>query len=478
MKRISQLTVLLVLLAVSACRPAVSHADWAPDVRKALCDLVASERGARDKYVVFDFDNTCSVFDISEQLMVYQLETMAFGVGPEGFGRMALTGMEGRPAPLQERIRRLVDAYSELYGRYGPFTPAGVDTDVATAMQADSLWIDFAVDMMGMYGGLQEYMTADEAYVWTLGWFTGMTGEEVYGMAARSHRKYAAVETTERSWTGRHGSFRWIDGIQVPEGIRELWKVLDDNGFDVWVCSASEIGPVLAAVDAFGLHDSCTGVLAMTMARDSAGRYLPVYDGETGCGFLAGPDGTWIRDTLPTRTQPYREGKVTAIRNCLVPRYGGKGPLAGFMDSTGDFNFCTEFASMRLAVCFNRASRKVTDGGGLIAEVAVYEKEVLGYDLREATRAGDILYVLQGRDENGLRDLRPSAETLRLGAEAPRLFASEENEAQLAYFREHRLPVADILNRFCLRTAADDPANPLGFGYGFLDSYNGYRSRE
>ena len=469
---------LAALLPFSCARPALQHADWAPDVRSALNDFIAAERSGDDRYVVFDFDNTCSIFDVSEQLMVYQLETMGFGLDPEGFSRMAMAGMEGRPEALLSQIRGLIASYADLYARFGPFSYAGVPPETAERMLSDPAWKDFAVRMMGMYEGLQAYMSSAESYTWTLGWFSGMTGEEVYDLSRRSHARYGSVETASRSWTGADTTFSWIDGIQVTDNIRELWKALDDNGFDVWVCSASEVAPVMAAIDVFGLHDTCTGVIGMTMARDSLGRYLPYYDYTDGCAFFAAPDGGWVRDTVPTRTRPYAEGKVEAIRNCLVPRYHGKGPLAGFMDATGDFNFCTEFSSMRLAVCFNRATRKVTEGAGLIAEVAVYEKEALGYTYRKARRHGDILYVLQGRDENGLRTLRPSPATVRFGTDAERLFCNDENVAEYEYFRQNKLTVKEILEKFSLRTAAGDPANPLGFAYGFLDTYAGYRSRE
>ena len=34
-------------------------------------------------YVVFDFDNTCSIFDVEEQLAIHQLKTMTFAITPE-----------------------------------------------------------------------------------------------------------------------------------------------------------------------------------------------------------------------------------------------------------------------------------------------------------------------------------------------------------------------------------------------------------
>ena len=167
------------------------------------------------------------------------------------------------------------------------------------------------------------------------------------------------------------------------------------------------------------------------------------------------------------------EGKVTAVEYALVPRYGC-GPLAGFMDSSGDFNFCTEFESMKFVICYNRANRKITEGAGLIAVLAVYQQETLGYDLAAANAAGDTYYVLQGRNENGLRTMRPSNETIRLGEKKAQLFANENNEALLRYAIEHGLTTADFLNTFAYATPADDPGNLLGVEYGHLQTYRGY----
>jgi hypothetical protein len=86
--------------------------------------------------------------------------------------------------------------------------------------------------------------------------------------------------------------------------------------------------------------------------------------------------------------------------------------------------------------------------------------------------------VLQGRDENGLRSLRPYQTTLRLGETGPKLFASDENFESLEYFKRNMMTVKDIIETFSVKTDASDPSNPLGFTYGFLDSCDGYRSKE
>lgn len=178
----------------------------------------------------------------------------------------------------------------------------------------------------------------------------------------------------------------------------------------------------------------------------------------------------------PVKAETQGAGKVTAIVNAIAPEYGDHGPVAGFMDSTGDFNFCTEFRTLKLVVCFNRANRKVTDGGGLIAEVAMYEKDTLGYDLAKANEAGDTLYLLQGRDENGKRTLRNSNRTIRLGEEKETLFNSSENEKQLKTMIDKDMKIEDILNTFAIRQRAGK--NGFDFDTGFAVEYSGYHTHD
>ncbi len=49
------------------------------------------------------------------------------------------------------------------------------------------------------------------------------------------------------------------------------------------------------------------------------------------------------------------------------------------------------------SVCFNRATRGVTEGGGLIAELSVYQRDTLEYDLAEANSAGNISAAIRRR---------------------------------------------------------------------------------
>lgn len=400
--------------------------DWSDDVRKALNDLMVTygKYGTspdESPYAVFDFDNTSSIFDVEEQLAIYQLQLMAFAVEPDEITDVLLSGLQDvnrdlsefgyGKGSLKDWIADISDAYEALWTKYGPFSSTGVDTKTRKELENDPEWQEFSTKMRALYSFVYDAQSSIVAYPWVTWWFTGMTEDEIYNLATACYTGYKDIDTSIVTWTSPESipsrigvvSYSWTSGIQVTDNIRELWRALDSNGIDVWICSASCTGAIRAAIDTFGLHDFCTGILAMTNKTDDKGKYLAEFDYENGCGYHADRNGKWIRMDLPIKAQTHGVGKVIAITNAISPQYDGHGPIAGFMDSTGDFNFCTEFKTLKVVVCFNCANRKVTDGGGLIAELATYQKDALGYDLKKATTAGDTLYVLQGRDENGKR---------------------------------------------------------------------------
>ena len=504
--------------ATDALKKSLAHTDWNTEVKEALNDMMVAEQD-NGQYAVFDFDNTCSIYDVEEQLAIHQLKVMAFaetmtvdklrevlatGLNEEYFTKPAPASKDycaNKDATYQDWIDDIAAAYDKLlkssYATEGHFTPAGLSENDSAAIQLNLDWKEFASKMRAMYDCVFDSESADVAYPWVLYWFTGMTHEQVYNLARASHAKYKAertsYETLESDGIDSNGnaskigkcSNKYSVGTAVSNNIVELMEALDANGIDVWVCSASATDPIRAAIDEFGLHDYVTGMLAMTnVYKDDA--YDNEYDYKTGYACIpkeTSADPThadWEYGDKATKAQTQGKGKVTAVQNVCVPEYG-HGPIAGFMDSTGDFNFCTEFETLQVVCCFNRASRKVTDGGGLCAEVAVYEADTLGYNYAAAKANSDTLYVLQGRDERQTRSLRPYRETIRVtsdGTQAPKLFANPDNQTQLDYFINKKMSVEDIMNTFSLKTDGGVPGNPFTFKYGFLKTYDGYHSQE
>lgn len=464
---------------------------FAEDVQKAIDDFIATYGGTENAYVVFDFDNTCSIFDVEEQLAVHQLRTMTFAFTPEELPEILKEGIGdleevrendySEPATYQAWINDIVKAYTYLYETYGPFTAKGLDEAAQAEIQADEQWVEFATKMRAMYSFVGDVESASVSYPWVLYWFTGMTEQEVYDLAFASHSKYLEVESVYTTWTSPETieseagivTVEFTDGTCASEPLKGLWKALDEAGIDVWVCSASATDPIRAAIDAFGLHDYVTGMLAMTNVVGEDGKYVHNYDYETGCGWLKDGDG-WKRDDAPIKAQTQGVGKVTAINNAILPKYNNVGPLACFMDSTGDWNFCTEYANTKLVINFNRANRKVTDGGGIAAAIAIYQKDYLGYDLATANANGDTLYVLQGREENGLRGLRSSNFTMRLDKDTELLFREDNNFIMLHYMIANELTTEAAINLFTVKTAAEDSV--IDVKYGCVSEYAGYKN--
>lgn len=469
---------------------------WTDDVRTGVNDMLdiygaAGKGKSSGEYVVFDFDNTCSIFDVEEQTFIYQLETMSFAIQPYQMHEILLTGISDPNKDLKDHgykgvtyddwAQDITDAYSNLWYRYSGISAAGVSEENMKLLKDDPYWQEFSTKLRAMYDLLCDAESKDVAYPWISYMFYGMSDDQVYELTERCLDVYSKVRTSKVTWRSpsdidsRVGQVKvkWIKGVSVPSGIDELWQAISDNNIDVWVCSASVPGVIRAAIDKFGLHDYCKGVTAMTPQTDYYGNYKNAYDYETGYGYYADEQG-WTQMTTATGAQTHGEGKAEAIVNAISPEYNDHGPIAGFMDSTGDFNFCTEFDSLALVICFNRADRKVTDGGGLIAEIAVYEKDTLGYDLEKALENGDTLYLLQGRNENGLRRLRSSEMTIRYGKKGEKLFAGEKNEAQLQSMIDRDMTIWDICDRYAVRASEEDSG--LGFRTGFLETYSGYHS--
>ena len=524
MKRfIAVLAALLMILTLTSCgrggaggnidetTKEIELDSWSPVVRNGLNEMMKdcgkfSKNYDETVYTVFDFDNTCSIFDVEEQLAVYQLQHMAFAsdVDQEKLREILLTGLGDtlkkrgteycqKNASYEGWAADITAAYDRLYKKFGPFSPRGFTDETAEGIQRTKAWREFATKMRAMYDLVYDSESAAVAYPWVLYWFTGMTEDEVYELAKASHEYFREEESEYVTWTSPKVKskigiceYEWTSGVQVPDNIRELMAALKNNGIKVFICSASSTDVVRAAVDVWELHDSVDGVIAMTNKTEN-GKYLNEYDYDTGYMWIPGEEGKWEKGDKASKTQTQGKGKVDAINNILVKEYG-HGPAAGFMDSTGDFNFCTEYKSLKIVCCFNRASRKVTDGGGLISELAIYQNHDLGYDYEKAQEAGDIYYVLQGRDENGYRTLRDSDATVRLGeneqdAHIFRNYGEDEinyNEYELEYMRENNMTTEEVINTLSIYTSEDDPSNRLGFEYGFLDkeSFSGYRSIE
>lgn len=479
MKKVLLLSLIIApLLSLSACTQE-DLGGFNKETQQAIRDLVNTYKNTKNAYVVSDFDNTTSIFDIAYQCSIYQLETMSFALSKEEIGDVLKTKLD-ESETLNNYVDDIVASYSHLVDTYGPFTAAGVEDSQLTTLHNDDYYKEFSTKMQCLYGFVEDTVSDVMGYEWIMYWYTNMSEDEVYNMFKNSCLAYKNVKTTQATWTSPSSitskagvvSKDLILGVSVTRSVKNMLKFYKRNNIDTWICSASHLDGVRAAVDAYGLSDCITGVIGMTQKLNN-GKFVPDYDYETGYPYINKGFGKWEKTNTPIKALPGREGKVTAIKNALYPRYKNKQPLAGFMDASGDFNFCTEFKDMKMVICYNRANRKITEGAGLVAIAAMYQKSK-DLDLKTANKNGDTYYLLQGRNENGLRSLRDNNCTIRFGETEEKLFANEDNYTLYNYVIENNLSISSFFNTFAIKTSASDSV--IGIAHGHLESYSGYHS--
>ena len=258
---------------------------WADDVRTGINDFLSlyGEGGRKHHdgtYVVFDFDNTTSIFDIQYQMVPFQPMVMAFEIVPEEMGNILSQDLT-RMDICSEWIEDICWDYSYLYKNYGPFTAEGLAPSDTAAIHKDPSWLDFATKMYGLYNLVYQIEPTEVCISWLTSWFHGMTDDQIYALSKASHETFKDVETSIVNWGGERPC-SWTSGISVTDELKELWKALKESGIDIWVCSGSQLEQVRAAVDVFGLHEWCTGILAVPTKYDPSS-----------AGYLALPDGKW-----------------------------------------------------------------------------------------------------------------------------------------------------------------------------------------
>lgn len=230
----------------------ITHSDWDTGVKNALNDLINNYGGKENNnYVVFDFDNTSAIFDVEEQLKIYQLETMAFNIKPEDMSKVLskdLTELDKDLSYLgygkgsyNDWLHDISFAYEKLYNEFGPFNGDEISEDKRVLIKENEYWKEFATKMIILYSIIYDNQSADVAYPWDIYWCNGMTSDQAYNLAYHSHLKYKEVDTykikleSSKKIESKIGVVRaeFICGVSVTENIIELWKAFKEAGIDV-----------------------------------------------------------------------------------------------------------------------------------------------------------------------------------------------------------------------------------------------------
>lgn len=391
---------------------------WSAATR-ARIDAVMEEYGkygerydeSNPPYAVFDFDNTTVVNDVEEALLIYQLENLRFSVAPESFESVLKTGIPDVNAPFDseydnadgERVNvasiasDCAECYAYLYENY-----EGMEGDkTLEEVKATDFYKAFVAKMRYLYEAINGTFDASVGYPWVTYLFTGMTGAEVRALAAESHDYWLAYGEFNKVTLDTPASFpqsaglvsvSYKTGLAFPAEMKDLYAKLRENGFVVYVCSASFVDVVTAAAcdEKYGYGVSEDNVYAMRLKTDENGRYINEFDDEY--------------------FQTQGEGKVRTIDRFIRPAHNGSEPILVAGDSAGDYAMLSSYENMKLGLIINRFR------DDSVKELCNLAAAAIGKP--------DAKYVLQGRDENA-GAFRPSEKSVLLGESVEKLVRSE-----------------------------------------------------
>lgn len=388
--------------------------SWEAGTYKALNELITGYGSASKEYnadckpyAVFDFDNTTIIGDIELTSMAYQLENLRLAIAPENMYGSLIDGIEDidKPLNLQDSpgltIRMLAEDiasdYKYLYDNYisrtsgsAPEIREGLFKEIAGTPE----YQDFKAKAWALSAGVYQNYDYGLSCMWLLRLYNGMTKEQQSALVKEAAAQAFGIKAPFiDTWTspdmGKSGrvSIQLMRGLGLSKEMQSLYKTLKDNGFDVYICSASEenILESVACDPQFGLGHNPDYAYGIRLKKTADG----IIDAEF--------------DT--TYTQTYKEGKTKAIIRYISPEHCGQEPILVAGDSNGDYAMLTQFKSLKIGLIIN-----CLNGGGIgeLTENALEDKSVT--PLKERTTP---MYLVQGRNA-ARRTFIPTWETVPL----------------------------------------------------------------
>ena len=333
---------------------AFSKKDWDKDVYKSLNSLIVDHAGKND-YAVFDFDKTTIVHDVSNALLVYQVENLKFADAPS---HSFLDGIDDKDAILKGAeisSREMGDTLKAEYNRMKARLSDGESMD---SIRVSDDYLDFRARFISFMDALGKTFPEEVWYAWMPGLLTGMTTEEAKDLISEAiDDQLGEDKLVVEEWTSPDG--RWggpvEKGIFLPEEMKDLYAALNDNGIDTYICSASLelIVETLACDSVRGLALSPERVYGLRFV-DSP-RIVAKYDSEY--------------------KQPIKEGKVECIKTYIAPQYGERGPVLVGGDSNGDVPMLTSFDDTRASLIIDVKRNPESSIGQLAAKAKSEDNE-------------------------------------------------------------------------------------------------------
>ncbi len=344
-----------VLMLAVACRhaekgttiPALAQEGWDENVYQALNTLIV-ENADKGNYAVFDFDKTTIAHDISNAVMVYQIEYLCFD------DAVRCDFLNGIPE-VQERLKGIDISSAEMgqaikkeYVEMKAMLDKGQSLD--EVRQTDT-YLDYRARFVSFLAALDQTFPEKVWYAWMPGLMNGFTEEEAKAVVSKAIDEQLGMDKLcVEEWRSPDGQWGGTveKGIFLPQETRDLYSALAANDIDTYVCSAS--------LELF------VEVLACDSVR---GLGLPP---ERVFGLRFVPADTIYAEYDPTYQQPMLSGKVDCIKAYIAPSYGGRGPILVGGDSNGDVAMLTAFPDMQRGLIVDVGRSKESPIGQLAEE--------------------------------------------------------------------------------------------------------------
>ena len=335
---------------------------WDTIVYNSLSSLIDDCRNAGN-YAVFDFDKTTIVHDVSNALMIYQIEQLRFA---DAADHAFLDGISDVDAPLEGiglSSAQMGAVLQEEFRRMKACLASGESLE--QVHQSDD-YLDFRARFISYLDALSQTFPEEVWYAWMPGLMTGMTDPEARSLVSDAIDDQLGIDKLKvEKWTSPDG--KWggpvEKGIYLSQEMRDFYRALNRNGIDTYVCSASLelIVEVLACDSLRGLGLNPDRVFGLRFVPSE--HIEPVYDA--------------------TYPQPMFTGKVECIKALIAPDYGGRGPILVAGDSNGDVAMLTSFADTRHGLVID-VGRKPESPIGQLASQARREQNKGRYLLQPA----------------------------------------------------------------------------------------------
>jgi hypothetical protein len=336
-------------------------------------------------YAVLNLDNTSVFLFFQEAVLAYQLQNLVFNMAPVQFNAAIRMGLdkkdfakdfanaEGQPINIDKIAPDIVASYIWLYQNHQGLK--GKKT--AAEVKSSPHYQNFTAKMRYLYDAVNGSYAPSVSNPWASYLLTGMTEAQARDLAAKAMAWQLAQPIESVKWTSPAGmpgkagvvSVNWRNGLRFVPEMQDLYQKLRDNGFDVWVCSASFVDVVKEVVSnpKFGYGNSDKNVIAMELERDKNGRVMTEYRK----GF----------------DQTQGTGKTKAIKRLLVDKRG-YGPIFVAGSDEGDQNMMNDFGSVKTVLIVNRLR-------GARTPFAQFSKDAV-----DAYMTSDAKFLLQGRNDN------------------------------------------------------------------------------